>query len=117
HIGDPPDIRTLKNAHKNGINIIHLGRQFSPQDFTEFDMLLAMDKSNLYNIKKHDMSGVYEAKIKLMRAFDAHGHMEDVPDPYFGGESGFQEVFEILDRSTHALLDFIEAEKLPGFKG
>jgi protein-tyrosine phosphatase len=116
HIGDPPDFRTLSNARKNGISIIHLGRQLKANDLDEFDMLLAMDKSNLYNIKRHDKNGLYQAKIDLMRTYDDLGKKEDVPDPYYGGEDDFQMVFEILERSSGNLLDHIEAEKLPGLK-
>ncbi len=116
HIGDPPDARTLVNAKRNGIEIAHVGRQIKPADLQHFEMLLAMDRSNLYNIQKMDGSGLYNAKIILMRAFDETSPHEDVPDPYYGGEEGFQIVFEILERSTNNLLDHIEEEVLPGFK-
>ena len=116
HIGDPPDLRTMTNARKNGINIIHLGRQIKANDLSDFDMLLAMDQTNLTNIKRLDKNGLYHNKIILMRAYDNLGQHEDVPDPYFGGEEGFQKVYEILERSTTNLLDYIEAEKLSSLK-
>lgn len=116
HIGDPPDERTIANARQNGININHRGRQLGFNDLEKFDLLLAMDKSNLLNIQRLDNSGLYHAKINLMRAFDDAAPQEDVPDPYYGNADGFQHVFEILDRSTHGLLDYLEAEKLSNLK-
>ena len=69
------------------------------------DTKLAMDASNLSNILKLPNASEYSGKIMLMREFDPKGKGSEVPDPYFGGEDGFQEVFEILDRT---MLNFIE---------
>ena len=85
HIGDLPDHRTIKNAIKNGIEIQHLGRQLSRMDLEVFDLILAMDQSNLDNILKIADLDFQLTKIKLIRAYDPNGK-GDVPDPYYGTE-------------------------------
>jgi len=105
HLGKSPDSRSVENAKENGLDYDSKARQLNANDFELFDYIIAMDKDNLNNIKLVD-SGSH-AQLKLMRDFDAINRSEDVPDPYFGGDQGFQNVFEILDRSTKALLETI----------
>jgi protein-tyrosine phosphatase len=104
HIGEPPDQRTVKNAAKNGITIHHLGRQLTASDLREFDMILPMDSSNYLSVRELDTSSLYTNKIIMMREFDPQGKGQDVPDPWSGNEKDFQEVFEILNRSTDGLV-------------
>ena len=108
HVGDEPDSRSRANARKNGLEYTHRGRQVNSSDFEEFDVIIPMDVSNEANLQKEDPTGT--ARIELMRNYDPGHEGEDVPDPYYGGEQGFQNVFEILDRSTANLLDRLEAE-------
>lgn len=110
HIGDSPDPRTIANASKNGVRIDHCGRQLSIDDLNDFDYILAMDNSNYSNILRLPGSETYAHKVQLMRNFDPAGKGE-VPDPYYGGEKGFQEVFDILDRTMEKFLDHLEAGK------
>ncbi len=102
HIGDSPDHRTIKNASKNGVEINHVGRQLHPSDLEKFDLILAMDQNNLSNILKLGNADNFKNKIRLMREYDSV--LGDVPDPYYGTEKDFQEVFEILDRSIERLI-------------
>ncbi len=111
HIGDPPDSRTLANAKRNGIEIDHCGRQFSTDDFETFDYILAMDRSNYVNLIRQANTDKDRSKVQLMRDYDPYGEGE-VPDPYYGGERGFQEVFEILDRSMDKFIRHLEQEVL-----
>jgi protein-tyrosine phosphatase len=111
HIGSSPDERTLHNALKNGVTVHHKARQLSVADLDDFTFVLAMDQSNHRNIKVLDKAERHTEKIVLMRSFDPKGG-EDVPDPYYGGEQGFQDVFDILDRSTEAFLNYIVKEHL-----
>lgn len=111
HIGDPPDERTQANARKNGITITHRGRQLSNEDLEQFDFILAMDRSNYAHILRLPEAKRYSHKVQLMRAFDP-SDQDDVPDPYYGGERGFQEVFEILDRTTEQFLLHLEKHHL-----
>lgn len=111
HIGSPPDPRTLRNAEKNGVIIRHLGRQFHPRDFSSFDHILPMDQSNYDHLLRMDGSESWNHKIKLMRTFDPLPGDESVPDPYYGNERDFQEVFDILNRSTQELINFLEQQR------
>lgn len=108
HLGENPDSRTIRNARKNGIELDHKARQFKYSDFENFDYILAMDNSNLQNVLKLKPASDDKSKIFLMRDFDdeAEGYKE-VPDPYFGGDEGFQEVFEILERSNRNFLNHL----------
>lgn len=100
HIGEQPDPRSRENAKQNGILLSHKARQLENKDFDEFDYLLAMDQSNLDNMKELEASKRNEHKVFLLRDFDPNNPGADVPDPYFGGERGFQDVFEIIERSV-----------------
>lgn len=104
HVGDKPDPRTIANAIKNGVSIDHCGRQLCVDDFDNFDYILAMDNSNIRNIMRITSNKSWHQKIQLMRDYDPQGKGE-VPDPYYGGEKGFQEVFDILNRTTDSFLD------------
>lgn len=112
HIGDTPDPRTIKNALKNGVVINHLGRQLSSQDLAAYDFILAMDKSNHTNILKLSNASDHAHKIKLMRSFDLNYSGEEVPDPYYGDEAGFQHVFDVLSHSVESFITFLEKEHL-----
>jgi protein-tyrosine phosphatase len=108
HVGDTPDPRTIANAKKNGIVIDHLGRQFTSKDFLDFDHIFVMDTSNHKNVLRLLQDPAHRDKVTMMRNFDPTAPGEDVPDPYHGTERHFQEVFEILDRSTENLLTHLE---------
>ena len=112
HIGDQPDPRTIANARKNGVKIDHCGRQLCVDDFTKFDYILAMDKSNFNNILRLPDAGKFAAKVKMMREFDPISKGGEVPDPYYGGEQGFQEVFDILNRTMDKFLDHLEETRI-----
>lgn len=107
HIGEPPDHRTLENAKSNGIILNHQARQFERSDFRKFDYILAMDSANRNNILRLDQTSEFGHKLMMIRDFDPEFKGADVPDPYFGGESGFLEVFDILDRSVNKFLDHL----------
>jgi protein-tyrosine phosphatase len=107
HLGDSPDERTIRNARENNILLNHQARQFSEKDFVKFDYILAMDASNFGNIRLLDPDGIHMNKVKLLRDYDIHAIGSDVPDPYFGGEEGFKEVFDIVHRSVHEFLDYL----------
>lgn len=111
HIGDPPDPRTLANAAKNGIDIDHRGRQLTPDDLDYYDYILAMDEHNYQNIMRLPNASANATKVFMMRDFDTKGKGEDVPDPYYGGEGGFDNVFEILGRSIEAFIQELKVDK------
>ena len=108
HVGHPPDRRASAEAARRGYELDHLrARQVRPADFSEFDYILAMDSANFENVRRKDQTMEFSEKLIMMREFDEIDKGADVPDPYFGGEGGFQDVFDILDRSTDQLLDHI----------
>lgn len=102
NIGDGPDPRTLANAARNGVTMNHVARQISRKDFEYYDRIVVMDNQNFRNaMAVADVA--HHSKIVMMRSFDPVGQ-GDVPDPYYGNENGFQEVFEILDRAVEGLI-------------
>lgn len=105
HIGEQPDERTLQNALKNGLKLNHKARQFSKKDFRAFDYIVAMDKANMECVRRFDQTNEFSDKFMLIRDFDSIDKGADVPDPYFGGEEGFQHVYLILQRSVNEFLN------------
>ena len=113
HVGEAPDARSRANAKENGLNYTHSARQFGVQDFDEFQYIIAMDESNYHNIiRLAEQHEVQHSHIYLMRKFEGSPSSMEVPDPYYGGPRGFQEVFDILDRSTEGLIQQLKAEHL-----
>jgi len=106
HIGDPPDARSAAVATQNGVRLTGRARRFEAHDLDTFDWVLAMDRSNERSIEAL-RRGAAPARVHLLREFDPDGDDVEVPDPYYGGTGGFQEVFDIVDRSCRALLDHI----------
>ena len=105
HVGQDPDERTIENAAQNGVPISHKARQLRRSDLEYYDLLLAMDENNLSNILRLAEHEEHRLKIRLMRHYDNENPGAEVPDPYFGGRRGFQDVFDILERSCENLLD------------
>lgn len=98
HIGAPADQRMQETAYKRKILLTSKGRQICKDDFYEFDYILAMDRSNYKNILAIEPQNS-TAKVALLRDFDPTPEDKDVPDPYYGGLEGFENVFNIVDRS------------------
>lgn len=109
HIGDNADPRTIANAKKHGVPIEHCARQLDADDLESFDYIFAMDKSNYQNILRLS-NGKALKNVRMMREFDPQGKGQEVPDPYHGEEKDFQAVFDILDRSTDAFLDYLKKQ-------
>ena len=80
-------------------------------DLEEFEYVVAMDKNNHSNIMRLPSANKYANKVKLMREYDPKG-LGDVPDPYYGIERDFQEVFEILDRSIDSFINELKLKRL-----
>lgn len=107
HVGDYPDPRTIETLSKKNIKIHHLGQQFVRNHAEEFDYLVAMDRSNKNNMMME--LGDIPKRIYLMRDFDPI-EGGDVPDPYYGSINGFDQVYEILDRSIEDFISFLKKE-------
>ena len=108
HVGQNPDPRTVSTLQINGISIDHKGQQFITKDFDEYDYIIAMDHSNLRDVLH--LGGAKNENVFLMRHFDSLSIDADVPDPYYGGQSGFTDVYDVLERSCSSLIDFIRKE-------
>jgi len=106
HIGSPPDGRMRIAARKRGIELKGKARQLEEFDLEFYDLILAMDKSNYQDILRLDRKGQYRDKIKLMCDFATEHSDQEVPDPYYGGESGFDYVIDLLLDSCQGLLDY-----------
>jgi protein-tyrosine phosphatase len=112
HVGNPPDPRAQAVARENGVILGSRARQVDPGDAEAFDLILAMDRANLADLRRHLPPGG-RAELRLFRDFDPTASPEDeaeVPDPYYGGPEGFQEVYEMVHRSCEALLDHLGLE-------
>lgn len=103
HLGGPADSRTISIALKNKVDINHIVRQLSEDDLIDYDQIIAMDQNNYSNILRVASAKDNQYKLRLMRDYDPQGK-GDVPDPYYGTEKDFQEVFKILDRSMDQLI-------------
>lgn len=110
HQGESSDPRMLKAASKRGINITSVSRGFNKSDFKRFDQLIVMDDSNLENIQALDTYNEYSSKIHKMTDFCSLNYKDYsyVPDPYYGGEKGFEEVLDLLENSCQGLLESLE---------
>jgi len=104
HIGSPPDRRMSAAASKRGITLTGQARQFRPEDFEKFDLILAMDKENYRDILTLDSKGRYSDKVKLMCDFCRSHPDQEVPDPYYGGTEGFNYVIDLLLDACEGLL-------------
>ncbi len=108
HEGEPAHETTREVARRRGVEITHRARRVRPDDFERFDLLLAMDESNLAALERLARSDVERAKVRLFRSFDPERGADVVPDPYYDG--GFEEVFAICERSARALLAALRRE-------
>lgn len=139
HIGHQPDKRTIQNAEKNAVKISHSARQIATPDLRYYDYILAMDAENMEKINAlAEADAQIKGKIFLMRDFEPGANPgfttdekqpytninslsensrdrftpdRDVPDPYFGGEDGFQDVFDILDRTVENFIQYVQQER------
>lgn len=105
HIGELPDERSIKCAQKNGLQMSHRGRQVNRTDFRDFDYIIAMDDNNLRNLNNLKVRYKFPDKeIFLMRDFVSGEEGMPVPDPYYGAEEGFDEIYRILNQSIDEFL-------------
>ncbi|MDX1640540.1 MAG: low molecular weight protein-tyrosine-phosphatase [Balneolaceae bacterium] len=110
HIGEPANSKSQWIANQKGVKLHSKARRFETEDLEEFDLILAMDHENLRNIKQLSSNGAHTNKVKLLREFDPDPEDKAVPDPYYGGMDGFQRVFDVIERSSEALLDELETK-------
>lgn len=104
HVGEPPDRRSAEVAARNGVSLDgQRARQVRPDDFDDFDVVVAMDRDNLRTLER--MRSGSRARLLLLRDHDPEPGDGEVPDPYYGGPGGFDAVYEMVRRSAEAMLD------------
>ena len=111
HIGKQPDVRSIAVAKKNGIDITkQKARQFSEKDFENFDYIFAMDNSNQIDILELAKTTEEKAKVNLILNELFPEENVDVPDPYFGVENGFDNVYQLLDEVCDIIADKLQRQ-------
>jgi protein-tyrosine phosphatase len=111
HVGGARDKRSHAVGAARGIPLSGVARQFVPADFDDYDHVLAMDRSNRDDLLRMARDGRDRAKVALLRAFDPSAPPDaEVPDPYYGGPRGFEEVFDICERACRGLLAVLVPE-------
>ena len=104
HVGNHPDPRSVATAKKHGIDISkQRGRQFSIRDFTIFDIIYVMDSSNMENVLSLSETKADKEKVSLILDNIFPDENVDVPDPYYGGELGFENIYEMLDKACEQI--------------
>jgi protein-tyrosine phosphatase len=112
HVGASPDARSAETARRRGIMLTGSSRKLTAADLEAFDYVIAMDAENLDAILAlAGRAGGARARVHRLREWDPEPGDLDVPDPYYGGPRGFEEVHDIVERSCAALLDHIVAER------
>lgn len=107
HIGNPPDRRMTLAASQRGLDMRGQARQLEQTDLQVFDLVLAMDRSNYNDILLLDPAGKYREKVRMMCSFCTQFSAEEVPDPYYGGPEGFNQVLDLLMDGCEGLLNHI----------
>src|SRR5688500_1893822 len=104
HVGEPPDDRAIAAARRRGIDLSTLrARMVSTSDFDNFDLILAMDEQNLRELQRRAPAHRRE-RIRLMMEFAPQAAVRAVPDPYYGGPQGFEQVLDLLEEAAEGLL-------------
>jgi protein-tyrosine phosphatase len=113
HVGEPPDRRSTAAAKARGIVMEGAARQVTPADFEAFDLLLAADAENVGALRGVAPDDDAAAKIHLLREYDpysvATGDLA-IPDPYYGGPDGFEDVLDLIDAACRGLLETLRTE-------
>lgn len=110
HAGNPPDARMTRAAARRGYELTGLARQVMASDFRRFDLLLIMDRENQRDIQLFLPDGPDRQKLRLFCEFCTRFSDDEVPDPYYGGPSGFDHVLDLLEDGCASLLTHIRRE-------
>jgi protein-tyrosine phosphatase len=110
HAGEPPDERATLAARRRGVTLEGAARQVTADDFRHFDLLIALDRANLRELIGRAPDEDAAEKVRLLREFDpAAGGDLDVPDPYYGGDRGFETVLDMVEAACRGLIDELRA--------
>ncbi len=104
HVGSPPDTRMQQAMKRRKIPIIGNAQKLQASDLAHYDLILAMDKDNLLGAKQLDPNGNYHEKIKLFSEYCTRHSTTEVPDPYYGGDQGFERVLDLIEDGCENIL-------------
>ena len=108
HVGDPPDHRACRAAARRGIDLTsQRARRVTTDDFSRFDLVLAMDEDN-YRILAEICPPEFRSRIRLFMEFAPDGEQSSVPDPYYGGSTGFEYVLDLVEEASLGLLAHLQ---------
>ncbi len=111
HEGEPADVRMQKHAAKRGLTLTSVSRPVIPEkDFKRFDYIVAMDRENLEELKQMAPHSKYLKKLFLMTDFLRKYTYDGIPDPYYGGDEGFELVLDLLEDATEGLYEHIQSK-------
>lgn len=103
HQGEAADPRMRKHASRRGYQLTSISRQVRSSDFSEFDLIIAMDGSNYADLEKMAKTDTRKARLHRMMEFHPDQFPADVPDPYYGGEEGFEKVLDLVEDACEGL--------------
>lgn len=112
HAGENADARMQTHAIKRGYDLTSISRKVRPEDFKQFDLIIAMDEANFYDLNRIAPDDKSAQKIVRMTDFSLDYDYDEVPDPYYGGSAGFELVLDILEDACSGLLTFIREKEL-----
>jgi len=113
HVGKSPDARAQAKAAERGYDLSHIrARQVAPSDFERFDYILAMDESNLDDLQRMAPAN-FPGQLRLFLDFSDQVAQREVPDPYYGGDQGFERVLDLVERACDGLLHDIRNKGKP----
>jgi len=108
HTGKSPDSRARKVAKRRGYNLDkYRARMVNEQDYERFDLILAMDRENIASMQSQ-CPAEYQAKLKLLLSFSSATDELEVPDPYYGGQRGFELVLDLVEDACHGLISHLQ---------
>jgi protein-tyrosine phosphatase len=110
HAGKGPDPRMSDTLRRRGYTIAGRSRQVTPEDLREFDLVLAADEENLADLRRLDRAGAHREKIRLLVEYCIEKEASHVPDPYYGGQRGFEEVADLVEDACQGLLDSLKRQ-------
>lgn len=112
HIGELPDARSIQIARMNQIDISDQRcRKFKASDFDDFDFIYVMDQANRSDVLALAETEIHRKKVKMILKAATGGHIMEVPDPYYGGDKGFEDVFELLDEACEHIAKSLSHEE------
>ncbi len=111
HQGDPADQRMREHASLRGYELNSIARKFILKDFENFDWIITMDENNYSQICLLDKNNIFTHKIRRMTDFCEGTKISSVPDPYYGGSQGFENVIDILEDACRGFLKYLKPNK------